>query len=544
MTVIINIIITILIFSILIVVHEFGHFIAAKRSGVSVEKFAIGFGPPIFTKKVKETDFLICLFPLGGYVKLAGEERNSCRGLNHEFFSKPIGVRARIVFFGPFFNILLALISFWIVFIFIGFSSNEPVVGGVQPYGPVPAGRFTQEEIRILTQSKLLEEEGPPKKNFIWRLKDIEELSGSDLAVDNAQYNQIVKLWRGASRAVHKNLFVPGQMEVFLEYNVIEEKLLFWNVENEQKFLSGLAAGDSIDKDRMLNILRDSRFPAKISGILENDRILAVNSKPVETWDDMRELISTSKDKIKLKISRENKFLEIDVKPKIITVPDIGGERTISVIGIAGKVVKGNLFSCLRESSVKVYEISISFIRGIGSLVLHKVPFKEAVAGPIGIGVLTAHVAKGGLIALLNFTGILSLSLAIINLFPFPVLDGGHLLFMALEKIRKKPLSAERENMMTQTGMAILIFLMLFVSLNDISKHNFIGARKKQNLVRMLAEKGFLRKLDNEGHYAFWNAKTEKDLTARLSRIPGIKNKSEIISLWKESPRVTTILPK
>lgn len=121
----------IVILSVLIIVHEFGHFLAAKKSGVAVEKFAIGFGPVLLRIKGKETQFLVRLFPLGGYVKLAGDSRAECQGRSYEFLSKPPGIKMRIVFAGPLFNYLLAFIIFWMSFTFFGFFSSGTVVGSL-----------------------------------------------------------------------------------------------------------------------------------------------------------------------------------------------------------------------------------------------------------------------------------------------------------------------------------------------------------------------------------------------------------------------------
>ena len=147
---ILDLIVFILVLSALIVVHEFGHFLVAKKNGVVVEKFSIGFGPVLFSRKGKETEFLISAFPLGGYVKLKGESRTECSGVNGEFFSKPVGIRSRVVLAGPFFNYIFAFVLFWIIAV-IGFSEpdyNSTAIGEVlTDYPAAAAGLKADDQI-------------------------------------------------------------------------------------------------------------------------------------------------------------------------------------------------------------------------------------------------------------------------------------------------------------------------------------------------------------------------------------------------------------
>ena len=125
-----DIVVFVIVLSVLIVIHEFGHFLVARKSGVRVEKFAIGFGKELLKIKGKETDFSICLFPLGGYVKLAGENRAELKGADNEFFSQPASTRIKIVFAGPLFNYILAFMLFWLIAM-LGFPYHDNVVGKV-----------------------------------------------------------------------------------------------------------------------------------------------------------------------------------------------------------------------------------------------------------------------------------------------------------------------------------------------------------------------------------------------------------------------------
>ena len=338
------------IFSILIVVHEFGHYIAAKRSGVRVERFALGFGPVLFRRKGKETEFVVCAFPLGGYVKMAGDTRGEQKGVSDEFLSKPVGIKSKIVFAGPLFNYLLALVIFCIIAL-IGFPYPDSVVGSV--------------------------------------LDD---------------------------------------------------------------------------------------YPAKAAGVQVGDRILAVNGNQVEHWADMAEEISQAKDTVDLRIEREGKVIDLDIslQQKEVT-DDFGKRKNVSMIGIGAssqiKTVKYNFPQAIVKGFKSLFNLTFLVIKGFIFIILGIVPFKEAVAGPVAIYYITSEVLKIGVAPTLHLMAVLSVSLAIINLFPVPVLDGGHLLFFFMEKVRGKPISEKVEDNLTRIGLSLLILLIVFVFHHDIVRY-------------------------------------------------------------------------
>ena len=342
--------VTAIIFSILIVIHEFGHFIAARRAGIKVEKFAIGFGPPLLKIKGKNTDFLICLIPLGGYVKMAGDVRSECKGSSDEFLTQPVGVKMRVVFAGPLFNYLLALVIFCIV-AFIGFPYRMPVVG---------------------------------------------------------------------------------------------------------KVLDG--------------------YPAQAAGLKEGDRILEVNDKKVNTWDDMAKLIYASKDQVNLKIEREGREFLVNVSlSKEEVIDDFGRKRKASIVGIGASsdiaIEKHGFPQCLVKGASALFDLTFLIIKGFVFIILGVIPIREAIGGPIAIYSITSDAVRVGLIPVLQIMAALNVTLAIINLFPVPILDGGHLLFFLIEKIRKKPLSDRTEDIFARIGLTLIGLLVAFVLYNDSIKY-------------------------------------------------------------------------
>ena len=337
--------IVIIVFSILVIVHEFGHFIAARRIGVRVEKFAIGFGPAIFKKKFKDTMFLICAFPLGGFVKMAGDERANCQGVGDEYFSKSPGERMQIVFAGPLFNYLLAFLLFW-MFAFIGFPSSKPVVG---------------------------------------------------------------------------------------------------------ELIEG--------------------YPAAMAGIQVNDQVLTVNGQPVASWQDMAKIIHKSPVAVDLTVNRAGYLIDIKSEVKTQEIPDdLGRMQMTSHIGILPQEIKHKPVASFFQGFKTLMDHTVRFFKGIAAIIFGIVPFKKAAMGPIGIYFLTSEMAKVGVLAILNLIAILSLSLALINLFPVPVLDGGHIALTLIEKIRNKAISRRFEEILNRIGIALLATLMIFVFYQDIKR--------------------------------------------------------------------------
>ena len=363
-----GIIIVGIIFSVLIVIHEFGHYIAAKHSGVRVDKFSLGFGPVLFRRKGKETEFVICAFPLGGYVKMAGDTREDHKGFEHEFLSKPIGIKSKIVFAGPLFNYLLALVIFCIM-AFIGFPYPDSVVGSV--------------------------------------LED---------------------------------------------------------------------------------------YPAASSGVQEGDRVLAVDGKEVEHWLDMAEKIYQAEGVTNLRIEREGEVISLDIplRQKEI-IDDFGKKKNVSVIGIGAssqiKIVKYNFPQAIIKGFQSLLNFTFLVIKGFLFMILGKIPFKEAVGGPLAIYYYTSEAVKIGIVTTLGLVAALSVSLTIINLLPIPVLDGGHLLFFFLEKVRGKPISEKVEDNLTRIGLSFLIVFLVFVIYNDCVRYGSkIFGKDKDSVQEVMIE--------------------------------------------------------
>ncbi len=546
MSFIITALTTIIIFSLLIIIHEFGHFIAAKRAKVKVEQFSIGFGPPLVKIQGKETTFLICVFPLGGYVKLAGDNRTEKKGFDYEFLSKPVGVRARIVFAGPFFNILLTFCIFWLIFTIFGFPSSKTIVGDVLKHDLIEKSEFNPKLLRQLKDAEIVGEVGDTEGKIIyasWVLADDYKEKLRLAGFNQKQRKLLLEIWEDSLKLTHKDRIDKDLLDKLTERNIVSQKLLYWDVSDEAELKTNLAENKIKDSKKILAALQNSEFPAYRAGVKEGDVVLEVDGERVENWKQMSEKIQASKNKLTLTISRDGQKKQIEVIPQTVTIKKgILEEEEVSVIGISPKGVKGNVFISFVKAGEKLFNLTKTIFQGFALLITKKVPFQEAVAGPIRIGAFTAEVAKRGVIALFDFAAMLSLSLAIINLFPFPVLDGGHLFFMLVEKIRRKPLSQKKEDMLTQIGIVVLVSLMLFVCYNDILKVGFRRKNLDVEQFRELEKRGLVEKIENDADYVFWNIADEDKLIERLSESNfTYSEKDKVLFIWDYSPKVTPV---
>lgn len=340
-----------IVLSVLVLVHEFGHFIAAKRIGISVEKFSFGFGPKLFSMKRGDTEYLISSIPLGGYIKMAGDEPGeSLTGKKIEFLSRSIGERFLVIFAGPLLNYILAFLIFSVIFMF-GNPTLTTEVGSL--------------------------------------LKD---------------------------------------------------------------------------------------YPAEKSGLVAGDKVIKADGKDVKYWEDMTEIIHKHLDgPIKLTIDKNGNISEVEIQPVIRDVKDIFGKHTkIALLGIAPsqkiESVRYGFFESFSKGYRKVIDLTAITYKAIWSIVTGRLSMKESMTGPIGIFMIAGKAAQMGLIYLFHLMAMLSASLAIFNLLPLPVLDGGHILFLFVEKLRGRPLSVKVQENIANVGVGLLILLTVFIFYNDIIK--------------------------------------------------------------------------
>lgn len=346
-------IIFLVILSVLILVHELGHFLAAKRLGIRVEKFSLGFGPKLFSRKVGQTEYMLCAIPFGGFVKMAGDSVQEYKGEHFEFLSRRPGERSQIVFAGPFFNYVLAFFCLWAVF-YLGYPRMTSKIGSLI-----------------------------------------------------------------------------------------------------------------------------SNMPAERAGLLANDRITAVDGVAVAYWDDLTRAIHAKKDQdVRLTVSRNGQTMDVLLSPEMRDVETIFGKKVaVSLIGIRPSedvvLIRYGLWDALGRGAKNLWQMTVMTIASIFYIIIGTMSFKESVTGPLGIFFIATNAAKMGFSAVLHVIGVLSMSLAIFNLLPLPILDGGHIVLAGLEKIRRRPISRRAEDVLTNIGMSFMILLAVFILCNDVVRYGY-----------------------------------------------------------------------
>lgn len=341
----------IIVLSVLVIVHEYGHFVVAKSIGVRVERFSIGFGPKLFGKVFGDTEFLICAIPLGGYVKMAGDERGECKGAEDEFYSKPVGLRSLVVLAGPVVNYVFAFLCFCVVFV-AGYPARSSEVGGL--------------------------------------------------------------------------------------------------IENRPAIQSGLAVGD---------------------------KILSIDSKEIENWEDVQRYVSESKGKtLNLGVSREGVDKNFELTPVLTTSENIFGQKIDSfIVGIQPTdniiLLRYGALESVTKAFEKLKTITWTTYKALYLMVTGAMSAKDGVTGPIGIFIIIKKAASMGFSYVMYIMAIISASLAIFNLLPLPILDGGHLLFFGIEKIKGKPVSQKTDEIVHRVGFGFLICLTVVVFCMDLIRY-------------------------------------------------------------------------
>ncbi|MFO7885706.1 MAG: RIP metalloprotease RseP [Desulfobacteraceae bacterium] len=341
----------IVVLGVLIFFHELGHFLAARFFKVGVETFSLGFGPKIYRFRKGITEYCLSLIPLGGYVKMVGEDpgvpvRESDKEIS--FDHKKLYQKMLIVAAGPLFNFLLAILIFYVIFQISGLYIIKPVVGSV-----------------------------------------------------------------------------------------------------------------------------GENSPAMKAGIQEGDEIKAINNVSVDSWDDMVNIISSGTgEPVEILISRNYESFGVELLPEARAVKNIFGEtidRYMIGISASGDMVQKplNPFQALYEGCRKTWEIVELTILSVVKMISGAVS-SENMGGPIMIAQMAGEQAEAGMANFAFFIAMLSINLGIINLFPVPVLDGGHLLFFTIEAVRGRAASRKFREKANQFGMALLVALMVFVFYNDI----------------------------------------------------------------------------
>ena len=526
----------------LVVVHEFGHFFFAKLFNVRADAFSIGFGPVLFKKQFGETEFRVSAIPLGGYVKLLGEDptaelsaEDKKRALHHQTPWK----RFFIFFGGPLFNFIWATIVF-MAMMAIGEPQISTVVGRVLPStsaataGLIPGDNITSLDNDPVNKyedfmTKLTDKPSQDVKLGVTRAgkpitltahTDAEEgftiygekkLVGSiDGIIPNARMTKVGisdpnSLAAKAGFATGDEIVSVNDQKV-TTFEELEALYASWSAKNDPSvknplkfevktgdqtrpitlaphYSGNLGADFGIFSSELFVEQAMKDTPANKAGLLKGDQLVAVSGTPIRSFFELRQNIQKAGEtagKLTITVVRAGKTLTYEIVPQVSTERDPLLKKmkqfTIGVMPVPSMLEPTmvieqtwNPFMLVYKGTAKMLDLSARNLISIGKMIQGQVSVKS-LGGPILIGKLAGDSLSRGLIDFLKMMGILSIGLGVLNILPIPVLDGGHIVFLAIESLRGKALSLKQIEMAQQVGLVLILLIMGVVMKNDISR--------------------------------------------------------------------------
>ena len=425
----------ILVLGVLIFVHELGHFLAARRIGVRVLTFSLGFGPKLLKFRRGDTEYCVSAIPLGGYVKMAGENPEDARtGASDEFLSKSKWQRFQVLIMGPIMNLALALV----VMAFVLYQGAD-----------VPA--FRQQQVVVGT----VEADSPAQKAGI--LPGDHIIQVGSVAVDTWEEFGLETVTR-ANRPVKLTIIRAGKT---IEVEVVPTAV--------GKYEEGVTGVIPPLRPQVASVQPGE--PAEVAGLRGGDVILAVNAEKPIVHARVIEIIRANENKpLQFEIQRDGSTLTIPVTPQRFgDIVRIGAQiRELEV-----RIIQPNLLEAFKLSAQRNYDWAKLIVRTLVGLFTRDTPVKQLM-GPVAIAGLSGEAAQAGWIQLFSLMAMISLNLGLLNLMPIPVLDGGHITILALEGLSRRDFSMKVKEKMLLGGFVLLLMLMVTVIYNDLARIQWI----------------------------------------------------------------------
>ena len=427
----------IVVFSIIVFIHEFGHFYVARLNKIKVDKFSIGFGPPILKfNDSKKTIWQICLIPLGGYVKFAGEmypeKLENCS--NSELFMHKTALqKACVVLAGPFANFILGIMLFLIIFISFGKNYTAPVVGHIDRGSPS-------------------EKAGVKENDKILAINNIKVSSFEDVnnILDDKLFDVI-------------NFKVERNNKLF-DLNIYPEKKMINTFIGSERLINYLGV-QPILYPLIKKVINNS--PAYKAGLKSKDKIIEINGVEVENIKNVVSVIEKNPNKeLDFLILRKNKNLNFVIIPELF-LSDDGKKKGVIGIQFSRERKRLNILDALVESFKHFIIITYKTLIAFSEIIFGKRDHCE-VGGPILIAKVSNDIGSQDLVSFLSLIALISINLGLINLFPLPLLDGGHFFTYMYELINKKKVTKAFYKYFQTIGAFIIISLMFFAVFNDI----------------------------------------------------------------------------
>jgi regulator of sigma E protease len=428
---------------VLVTVHEFGHFWVAKKLGVKVLRFSIGFGKVLKSWQRGETQYTLCALPFGGYVKMLDENESEVKPSekHRAFNTQNVYKRIAIVIAGPAANFIFAIFVYTFIF-YTGTTGIKPIIGSVENHS-------IAESSGLKTGDRLLSINGQKISTLQeFSIHFIQALEEKPLLLEVVSKTSNLKT-----------------LELSLTGDFLSNP--------EQGLEKYLGFKFSLPKIKPIidQVINDS--PAQIAGIQSNDEILQMNGNNINTWLEFVKIVKNNPNQeILLTIKRNSSKIELPLTPKI--------KDGVAKVGVSVFVpknylekwqvtVKKNLVDSFTSANIKVYQLTKLNLLMIKKMLLGEVPLKQ-ISGPVSIADYAGKTAQIGLVSFLSFLALISIGLGLLNLLPIPLLDGGHLLFYLIEILKGSPISQMFQQILLKFGLFVVLSLTTVALYNDLSR--------------------------------------------------------------------------
>ncbi len=436
-TALISFIVTI---GILVTVHEFGHFWVAKKLGIKVLRFSIGFGKVLKSWKRGETEYTLCALPFGGFVKMLDENEGEvdAKEKHRAFNTQNVYKRIAVVIAGPAANFILAIILYAIIFI-IGTHGIKPVVGLV-------------------------------KINSIAEYSSL-QVGDQLLSINSQNTPTIGEFSMGFIQALEGEIL---QLKVISKTSDLKTLTLdlkgdfLANPEQGVEHYLGFEFAMPVLEPIINQVMNASA--ADLAGIQSNDKILQANGKAIDSWRDFVEVIKRNPQQpIQLQVERNHRTIELTLTPKNENGTPKAGVSVMVPDGYLDEwrvLVKKGVLDAFLSANVKVYQLTLLNLKIIKKMILGEVSLKQ-LSGPVSIADYAGKTAQLGLISFLSFLALISIGLGLLNLLPIPLLDGGHLFFYLIEILKGSPVSQAFQQVSIKLGLFVILSLTFVALYND-----------------------------------------------------------------------------
>ncbi len=434
----------------LIVVHEFGHYLVARLCGVKVTRFSVGFGRPLWMRRLgrDQTEWVVAAVPLGGYVKMVDEREGAVApaDLPRAFNRQGVWRRIAIVGAGPAANFLLAIALYWALFL-AGIQEAKPLLGAPDPDTPAAMAGVKQGDLVRSVNGQLT----ASWSDVRWRLLEL-ALEHRDARLEVLENGRTIN-WRNLDLTILKG------------------------PDLESDFLVKL--GLRLDRPRVAPVIDTltAGGPAEQAGLRSGDRVLSIDGQPIESWSDLVRKVRASPDRaLRVRVDRDGSEQAITLVPERVSQGETGFGR----IGAGSKVdpdlmrdymveVRYPPVEALGHAVAKTWEMSVFSLRMLWRMITGSVSWRN-LSGPVTIADYAGQSAQLGLAPYLAFLALISISLGVLNLLPIPLLDGGHLMYYSVEILKGSPVSDRVMELGQRVGLALLLCLMAFAFYNDINR--------------------------------------------------------------------------